>query len=311
MSAHPLQQRPPGFTYRDKKTRQEGSHRELHADAVSLARLAERFGTPLYVYSETTIRERYRLFEQAFKGCEHTICYSVKANSNLSILRVLARMGAGFDIVSGGELQRVVKAAAKSPALAERRLERGTGQEQVPRLPFAALRVARDDRTGHPWQGDRLLRCRQAGGGDRSGFGGWDSAVQRGERERAEAAGGARGASSQEGEVRHSRESPCRRGNASVHFDWPARAQVRRSLARCTGALSSRSEGKFSGAGGRQCTYRLANHGGRPVSRGDAAHRVAGGVAARAAASTFATSTPAADWGSSTIAAQASTSPVT
>jgi diaminopimelate decarboxylase len=126
VSAHQPQQRPPGFTYRAKKTRQEGSHRELHADAVSLARLAERFGTPLYVYSETTIRERYRQFEQAFKGCEHTICYSVKANSNLSILLVLARMGAGFDIVSGGELQRVVEAAVKGPALAKRRLERGT-----------------------------------------------------------------------------------------------------------------------------------------------------------------------------------------
>jgi diaminopimelate decarboxylase len=130
VSAHQPQQRPPGFTYRDKKTRQEGSHRELHADAVSLARLAERFGTPLYAYSESTIRERYREFDRAFSGCEHTVCYSVKANSNLSILRVLARMGAGFDIVSGGELQRVVEIMEKSPALAKRRLERGTREER-------------------------------------------------------------------------------------------------------------------------------------------------------------------------------------
>lgn len=119
MSAHPLQQRPPGFTYLEKKARKEGSQRELHADAVSLARLAERFGTPLYVYSETTIKERYRQFDEAFEGCERTVCYSVKANSNLSILRVLARLGAGFDIVSGGELQRVVEITAKSPALAK------------------------------------------------------------------------------------------------------------------------------------------------------------------------------------------------
>ena len=87
--------------------------RELHAEKVPLSRLAERFGTPLYVYSATTIRERYRLFESAFRGCEHTICYSVKANSNLSILRLLAQMGSGFDIVSGGELYRV-QAAAKT-----------------------------------------------------------------------------------------------------------------------------------------------------------------------------------------------------
>lgn len=126
MTTHQPQLRPPGFSYLDKKARKEGSRRELHADGVSLARLAERFGTPLYVYSETTIRERYRQFEQAFAGCEHTVCYSVKANSNLSILRVLARMGAGFDIVSGGELQRVLEAATKGPALAKRWLERGT-----------------------------------------------------------------------------------------------------------------------------------------------------------------------------------------
>jgi diaminopimelate decarboxylase len=130
VSAHPLQQRPPGFTYLDKKARKQGSQHELHADTVSLARLAEQFGTPLYVYSETTIKERYRQFNQAFKNCEHTVCYSVKANSNLSILRVLARLGAGFDIVSGGELQRVVEITEKSPALAKRRLERGTQKER-------------------------------------------------------------------------------------------------------------------------------------------------------------------------------------
>jgi diaminopimelate decarboxylase len=132
VTANQPQQRPPGFTYRDKKTRREGSHRELHADAAPLSRLAERFGTPLYVYSETTIRERYREFDRAFSGCEHTVCYSVKANSNLSILRVLARMGAGFDIVSGGELQRVLE--AKGPALAKRRLERRTRKTPTLRL---------------------------------------------------------------------------------------------------------------------------------------------------------------------------------
>jgi diaminopimelate decarboxylase len=76
---------------------------------VSLAALAERFGTPLYVYSASTIRERTRAFERAFRRIPHTVCYSVKANSNLSILRLLAGMGCGFDVVSGGELERVLR----------------------------------------------------------------------------------------------------------------------------------------------------------------------------------------------------------
>ncbi len=108
------QQRPPGFVYGRTKRLFGSPDLELHAESVPLARLAERFGTPLYVYSATTLRERYRLFDKAFRTSEHTICYSVKANSNLSILRLLASMGAGFDIVSGGELQRVRTAARKA-----------------------------------------------------------------------------------------------------------------------------------------------------------------------------------------------------
>src|ERR1019366_8457461 len=88
----------------------------MHAYDVSLAMLAERYGTPLYVYSASAIRERYQEFERAFQGCEHTVCYSVKANSNLSILRLLSRMGAGFDIVSGGELHRIAEISRKSAA---------------------------------------------------------------------------------------------------------------------------------------------------------------------------------------------------
>jgi diaminopimelate decarboxylase len=79
----------------------------MQADSVPLGQLAEKYGTPLYVYSGSAIRERYRQFNQAFPGVEHTTCYSVKANSNFAILRLLAQLGAGFDIVSGGELQRV------------------------------------------------------------------------------------------------------------------------------------------------------------------------------------------------------------
>jgi|SRR5579864_4653537 len=97
--------RPPGFIYK---------HDQLFCEGVSLDALAERFGTPLYVYSARTIRERFHILDRAFADVPHTICYSVKANSNLSILRLLARLGAGFDIVSGGELQRVRLASAKS-----------------------------------------------------------------------------------------------------------------------------------------------------------------------------------------------------
>jgi diaminopimelate decarboxylase len=102
------QGRPPAFTYRDVRAN-DGSHSTLHCDRMSLADLAERFGTPLYVYSASTIRERLRAFERAFRKVPHTVCYSVKANSNLSILRLLAKTGCGFDVVSGGELERVLR----------------------------------------------------------------------------------------------------------------------------------------------------------------------------------------------------------
>jgi diaminopimelate decarboxylase len=82
----------------------------LHCEEVPVTLLAERWGTPLYVYSESVIRERFRSFESAFKKVPHTICYAVKANSNLSVLRLLAHLDSGFDVVSGGELQRVLRA---------------------------------------------------------------------------------------------------------------------------------------------------------------------------------------------------------
>jgi diaminopimelate decarboxylase len=89
---------------------------QLCCDETPLSALAEKFGTPLYVYSATYIHDRYRKFDHAFRNVPHTICYSVKANSNLSILRLLARLGSAFDVVSGGELERIRRlgvAAAK------------------------------------------------------------------------------------------------------------------------------------------------------------------------------------------------------
>ena len=101
------QGRPPAFSYR--KSKRSDSSTSLHCDDLALSTLAERFGTPLYVYSASTIRERVHAFDHAFRKFPHTVCYSVKANSNLSILRLLARMGCGFDVVSGGELERVLQ----------------------------------------------------------------------------------------------------------------------------------------------------------------------------------------------------------
>ena len=82
----------------------------LFVENASLDHIAQRFGTPCYVYSRAALTDGFRQFAEAFKGREHLICYAVKANSNLAILNLFARMGAGFDIVSGGELQRVLAA---------------------------------------------------------------------------------------------------------------------------------------------------------------------------------------------------------
>ena len=82
----------------------------LHAEEVPLTEIAERFGTPCYVYSRATIERHWRAFERAFRDHPHLICFSVKSNSNLAVLNVLARLGSGFDIVSVGELERVLAA---------------------------------------------------------------------------------------------------------------------------------------------------------------------------------------------------------
>jgi diaminopimelate decarboxylase len=94
------------FRYRDGK---------LHCEDVDLARAADEFGTPLYVYSAGTILDHYTRLDSALTPLDHLICYAVKANSNRSILKLLANVGAGFDIVSGGELYRVI-AAGGDPA---------------------------------------------------------------------------------------------------------------------------------------------------------------------------------------------------
>lgn len=82
----------------------------LFAEGVNIASIAEMHGTPCYVYSRAAIEQRWREFDKAFADCEHLICYAVKANSSIALLNLLARLGSGFDIVSGGELERVLAA---------------------------------------------------------------------------------------------------------------------------------------------------------------------------------------------------------
>lgn len=86
---------------------------EMFAEDVALSEVANQFGTPSYVYSRATIERHWRAFDEAFSAMPHCVCYAVKANSNLAVLNILARLGSGFDIVSGGELARVLAAGGK------------------------------------------------------------------------------------------------------------------------------------------------------------------------------------------------------
>jgi diaminopimelate decarboxylase len=97
-----------GFSY-------EGGN--LFCEQVDLREIAEQTGTPCYIYSSFDIEERYRAYDRAFREVPHRVCYAVKANSNLSILRLLAEKGSGFDIVSGGELFRVLKSGGDPAAV--------------------------------------------------------------------------------------------------------------------------------------------------------------------------------------------------
>ena len=92
------------FNYRDG---------QLYAEQVAVADIARRHGTPAYVYSRAAFENHYRAYDDALAGWSHMICYAVKANSNLAVLNVLARVGAGFDIVSAGELERVLRAGGE------------------------------------------------------------------------------------------------------------------------------------------------------------------------------------------------------
>ena len=119
----------------------------LHAEAVNLSELADAVGTPFYCYSTATLERHYRVFTEAFAGEKVLVCYAMKANSNQSVLRTLAKLGAGADVVSGGELKRAL--AAGIPA----------EQDPVFRRRQDRSRAARRARRRHP-----LHQCRVRAG---------------------------------------------------------------------------------------------------------------------------------------------------
>lgn len=93
----------------------QSKHGELHAENVALSQIANQFATPTYVYSKSALEASFKAFQSGFVGSDHLVCFAVKANPSLAILNLFARLGAGFDIVSGGELARVL-AAGGDPA---------------------------------------------------------------------------------------------------------------------------------------------------------------------------------------------------
>jgi diaminopimelate decarboxylase len=105
---------------------------QLHCEEVDLKKLAAQYGTPAYVYSKRTILRHWSEYQEALNGIQSRVCYAVKANSNLAVLATLARVGAGFDIVSGGEMHRVLKAGGDPASV----LFSGVGKT-APEISFA------------------------------------------------------------------------------------------------------------------------------------------------------------------------------
>ena len=102
----------------------------LYCEDVELSRITAETGTPCYVYSTAALREGYLAYERALEGVPHRVCYAVKANSNLSVLRLLSGLGAGFDIVSGGELFRVRKAGGDPQSVVFSGVGKTAGEER-------------------------------------------------------------------------------------------------------------------------------------------------------------------------------------
>ncbi|MDC1287862.1 diaminopimelate decarboxylase [Gammaproteobacteria bacterium] len=101
---------------------------KLHCEDVPIETLAEIYGTPLFVYSRATLERHWHAFDRALADYDHLVCYAIKANSSLAVLNVLARLGSGFDIVSGGELQRVLQAGGEAKRIVFSGVGKQTGE---------------------------------------------------------------------------------------------------------------------------------------------------------------------------------------
>src|SRR6266852_3026028 len=86
---------------------------KLYCEDVPVEKLADKYGTPLYIYSQRTLTDHFHKLDRAMAGLDHLVCYAVKSNSNQAVVRTLANLGSGFDIVSGGELRRVLAAGGE------------------------------------------------------------------------------------------------------------------------------------------------------------------------------------------------------
>ncbi len=136
----------------------------LYAEAVNLSGLADAVGTPFYCYSTATLERHFRVFTDAFAGEKVLVCYAMKANSNQSVLRTLAKLGAGADVVSGGELKRGAcrrHSIAEDPVLRRRQDRNGTARRAGRRHPLHQRRVRAGARTALEARGrDRPHRAR-------------------------------------------------------------------------------------------------------------------------------------------------------
>ncbi len=209
------------FAYRDN---------ELFAEDVAIKDIVKRFGTPVYIYSAATLRRHFRVFDEAFAGTDHLICYAMKALSNLSILKLFGAMGSGFDIVSAGELMRCLRAGA-DPA----------------KIVFSG--VGKSDR------------------GNRGGAGRRHPDVQR--RIAPRTAPHRRGGPAKEaqGAGQPAGQSRPRPRHSSAHLNRPSQQQIRNPPGAGLRVLRGSPRPARPGTGRTQHPYRIADHGHRTVYR--------------------------------------------
>ena len=123
---------------------------ELHAEDVPLSAIAAAVGTPFYCYSTATLERHFRLFDEALEGMEHLVCYAMKAASNLAILKVLADLGAGMDVVSGGEYARAKAAGVPGDKI----VFSGVGKTRAEmRMALEAAFASSMSRASRNWSG--------------------------------------------------------------------------------------------------------------------------------------------------------------